>query len=147
MTRLPEQVMAVSDPIGKGAMIELRVNNERITKLAPLYRETPLNTEPPVAIVVPADTEMAALAADLQERLAALTGTRPPLLSDAQFGAAQELPGHLIALGSPANNLLLRRMHDLQQLTDRDCPEAGLHVVSIPQPARRRAQRDRSAWN
>lgn len=126
--------MAVSDPIGKGTMIELRVNNERITKLAPLYRETPLNAEPPVAIVAPADDELAALAANLQERLGVLTGVRPPLLSDSEFGSAQELPGHLIALGSPANNLLLRRMHDLQQLTDRDCPEAGLHVVSIHSP-------------
>ena len=124
----------MSDPVGKGAMIELRVDNSRITQLAPLYRETPLDGEPTVGIVAPVTGELAQMAADLQRGLTELIGTEPPLLDEADFVGAQELPGHLIALGNAADNLLLRRMHDLQQLTDRDYPREGLRVVSIHSP-------------
>ena len=62
----------------KGAMIELQVNPSRIVQLAPLHQQTPL-TEPgrEAFIVAPTSGEFGAIAADLQQRLAVLTGLEP----------------------------------------------------------------------
>ncbi|NLO06135.1 MAG: hypothetical protein GX131_09950 [candidate division WS1 bacterium] len=117
--------------VDKGAMIELRIDAGRITQLAPLHLVTPLDD---AAIVAPADGELAQIAEELQRAIAERMGLCPPLLEAAGFAGTQELPRHLIALGNAANNLLLRRMHDLQQIGDRDYPAEGLRVISIHSP-------------
>lgn len=129
-------MIAVNDAVDRGAMIELRVDNDRTTQRAPLHVGTPLTAEPPAAIVAPPQNEVAEAAAALQEGLAHRIGSHLPLLDEAGFAGAQALPRHLIAPGNAANNALLRRVHDLQHLRDANCPVDELRVISIHSPLR-----------
>jgi len=118
-----------------GVMIELRVDTDRIKRLAPLYQETILAGEQQRAgIVAPKEGQFRRTAGRVQEQLARRTGAELPLLDEASFANAEELSGNIIAIGHVANNQLLRRLHHLGYLANRDYPSEGLRVVSVHNP-------------
>lgn len=119
----------------KGTMIELRVDTERIKEIAPLHLRTPLvGPRGNAAIAVGEGAELRRVAESVQVGLAHLTGAELPLVDAADFATAGCLPRHLIAIGHAGNNGVLRRLHDLRLLGDRDYPSEGIRAVSVHSP-------------
>lgn len=117
----------------RGMLIELCVDNTRITRVAPLQADTPIAPNR-TAIVAPADGPFRAVAELARDELRVRTGVELPLLEDAPLFGAPELPAHLIAVGHAGANRLLRRMHYLGYLDHCDYPAAGLQVTSVHDP-------------
>ncbi len=119
----------------RGMLIELRVDNPRIARVAPLSYDTPIADDAPLAaLVAPADGPFREAAVMARAALRERTGVELPLLDDAGVFAAEALPAHLIAVGHAGVNRLLRRMHYLGFLNHEDYPRAGLQVTSIHSP-------------
>jgi hypothetical protein len=119
----------------KGAMIELQVNPDRLTQLAPLDPRTPLSDPGREAfIVAPAEGPWAAVATELQQRLAALTGHEPVIVDETDAFNPDQLAAPVIALGHAANNHLLRSLHYRGLVGYADYPTEGLRVRSVHNP-------------
>ncbi len=116
-------------------MIEVRIDTGRIKQLAPLHLQTIIAEEgPSAAIVAPSEGEFRSVAERGQAELAARVGVELPLLDEASFDGAQELPGNVIAVGSAACNQLLRALHYRRRLSDADYPTDGHRALSIHDP-------------
>ncbi len=116
-------------------LIELCVDDPRITRVAPLSYDTPIADDAPLAaLVAPADGPFREVAAMARAALRERTGVELPLLDDAGLFEAEALPTHLIAIGHAGANRLLRRLHYLGFLNDEDYPREGLQVTSIHAP-------------
>jgi hypothetical protein len=119
----------------KGAMIELQINPNRITHLAPLHQSTTLvGGDRDGFIVAPGTGEFAAIAGQLQRRLEALTGRELALVDEAESWNPEGLAAPVIAVGHAGNNMLLRSLHYLGFLNHADYPTEGLRVRSIHNP-------------
>ena len=119
----------------RGAMIELRIDTERIVGAAPLYLETVLAGAPgAAAVVAPADAAFAGIASELRAQLRRRTGCTPPLVDESGFDGTDGLDSHAIAVGHAANNALLRRLHELRCLSNIDYPSEGHRLLSIHSP-------------
>lgn len=119
----------------KGVMIELAIDTERITELAPLYRETVIvDGDAEAAIVAPATGEMRDIAEELAEKILQQTGVAIPILDESGFSHATELPCNCIVLGHGACNQLVRRLQYLRYLNLADYTFAGHRVVSVHNP-------------
>jgi len=116
----------------KGAMIQLRIDQTRITQPAPLCLETGIAGDEHIAgIVAPNDDEFEPIGLWLQGALAERTGIELPLVDEAEFAGIDELPAHMIAIGHAANNRLLRWLHAMAYLGNADYPRAGHRLMSV----------------
>lgn len=119
----------------KGVMISLRIDTERIHKLAPVHQETILaGNGQTAAIIAPAEGEFRGVANKTQRELRQLTGAELPILDESRFNGAEALPSPVVAIGHAANNYLLRRLHYLKYLDNADYPSEGLRLVSVHNP-------------
>lgn len=119
----------------KGIMIQLRVDTARITQLAPLGEETHIaGPEGAAVILAPPAPEFGDLAQEARRELCKRTGAELPILDEADFAGIEALDHNVIAIGHAANNQLLRRLHYLRRLSDRDYRSDGLRLVSVHDP-------------
>ena len=85
-------------------MIELKIDRDRITELAPLRLETVLFGDTgPVSIVAPREEAFRKIAEEAQADLRQRTDAEAPLLDEEEFAGANGLPGNVIAVGHGAN--------------------------------------------
>ncbi len=119
----------------KGAMIELQVNPDRITQLAPLHQSTRLTTPERVGAIVAPDTgHFATIAQDLRQKLAELIGDELDRVDESDEFNPDGFGAPVIAVGHAGNNMLLRSLHYLGFLNNSDYPSEGLRVRSIHNP-------------
>ena len=84
-------------------MIELKIDRDRITELAPLRLETVLFGDTgPVSIVAPREEAFRKIAEEAQADLRQRTDAEAPLLDEEEFAGANGLPGNVIAVGHGA---------------------------------------------
>ncbi len=119
----------------RGMLIELRVDDPRIARIAPLHDNTPIaDDRPRAALVSPADGPFRDVAEATRAALLERTGVELPVLDEADLFDPPALPAHLIAVGHAGVNHLLRRMHYLGFLNHVDYPSSGLQVTSVHSP-------------
>jgi len=120
---------------GKGDMIEVRIDTERIRATAPLCAETIIaGPEGDAVIAVGKEASFQELAVELQRDLRKRTDAEIGLVEEPAFDGIAQLSSNVIAVGHAANNKLLRRLHELRLLSNCDYPSRGHRLLTVHDP-------------